>query len=532
QHWDQIWPWVQALSRCVLESDKIPKTPRIEAEVAIILEALPVILTHPTYKPNCVEFRDELYPLLASTPKILELSTTLWLHTSHHKYPDAIATAFCDCTGNLLLSSNFHRLANEGPPKTFLDAVGNTRYDFGVEIVKIITRHSSGPDLSCKHLIAPTVILYTAQVHPNSNCVEICLKNGAVRLVGSMIRRLTSSRKMKQWWAYGFNNVCNCVVQGMHFLIGMVRQNPLGILEALDEGIIPAIVRAKEFLLEDAKRRPVEWGNKGSPSLLFEEFLEMICRRLLLRRIMIRAARAVGKVQKMKLADDYFEGYGNLKTAWSNLRIEVERSLWIYKSEDGVANTFRERICGYEKCPMEVGTRKTHRFLRCSGCIDTLYCSHLCQKKDWKDKHRNKCQQIRTYVTRAGSAYLSRLDHAYVANQTYYDYHHADRSHIKGFSPTANPSQYVIKMDYTQGDLGPKMEVLTRAQYLQLMGDLLLPGRPMRIRVQDVSPYDKTPPAVACVPWWGDTVKVWDVDKEKIELQDIHKEILNRFFSR
>ncbi|ESK82379.1 hypothetical protein Moror_12196 [Moniliophthora roreri MCA 2997] len=36
----------------------------------------------------------------------------------------------------------------------------------------------------------------------------------------------------------------------------------------------------------------------------------------------------------------------------------------------------------------------TQRVKLCSGCLTTVYCSHLCQKIDWKAGHRETCKDI------------------------------------------------------------------------------------------------------------------------------------------
>ncbi|KAL0563939.1 hypothetical protein V5O48_018120 [Marasmius crinis-equi] len=348
RHWDQIWPWVEALSRCVLESEGTPKSPDIEAEFTNVLDILSAILIYPLFKHQRVEIPHALRPLLSSTPQILPLSTRLWLYASHHGYPPDIITALSYCVGGFMICDSCSR-PNEGAPKPFLDVIGSTKYDVGEGIVKDIARHLSGPESSYHYLVGPVIILYTAQFHPDLDCRTKCLAKGVVRWLGVMIRRLIS-RKSKLQWAFWFDEITVCVGQGMHFLNGIVKNNPEGILEALDEGLIPAIVRARDYILEDGRRRHEEHETKGSPSAFFEEFLELIRRRLLFRRVMLRAVRAVRAVQKMELPqDDYLDAYGKVNRAWNKLEVEAERRSRIYKSEDRVANTYGEKICGYEK---------------------------------------------------------------------------------------------------------------------------------------------------------------------------------------
>ncbi|KAL0568053.1 hypothetical protein V5O48_013938 [Marasmius crinis-equi] len=333
-----------------------------------------------------------------------------------------------------------------------------------------------------------------------------CLDKGVVRWIAVMVRRLISRKRVKLQWAVRFHELSDCVGYGMIFLIWVVRSDPLEILEALDEGVIPAIVWARKYVLEDARRGPEQRGARGSASVLFERFLELIRHRPLFWRIMLRAARAVRKVQKMKLPqNEYLDAYGNVQRVWSKLEVEAERRSWIYKSEERAANTYGEKIWGHEQCPLPA-IKFRRGFQLCTGCHRTLYCSHFCQKTG----NRNIAMNANKYAMVS----LDKLDIAYVENQISYDFHHADRSHIKNLSPTADLSQYVVKVDYTKGDLEPEMEVLTRERYFQVIGDSLFPGRPTKVMI-DFKSTDKTPPAVACFSWTGDTVKMWGIDRGK-----------------
>ncbi|KAJ8075539.1 hypothetical protein PM082_021169 [Marasmius tenuissimus] len=98
-HWQQIWPWLRALSKCCLKKE--PTTPESAEFVDKMLYISPILLTYRLYRSDYSgNFRQEIGVILKETPETLGLATELWLMATRTDHQSI--RYHCDAVGLLL----------------------------------------------------------------------------------------------------------------------------------------------------------------------------------------------------------------------------------------------------------------------------------------------------------------------------------------------------------------------------------------------------------------------------------------------
>lgn len=128
------------------------------------------------------------------------------------------------------------------------------------------------------------------------------------------------------------------------------------------------------------------------PVLCFNSFVykEILC--CAMDESLVRSQRLLDKGAKVSLAIRYVKGRGRGVVATSR----IEAGTTIFQLQPIVwalaANTLSIR-CSY--C-----VRKLQKALRCAKCQHHSYCSRECQKKDWKQGHKEECADISHLVAK------------------------------------------------------------------------------------------------------------------------------------
>ncbi|KAL0064196.1 hypothetical protein AAF712_008918 [Marasmius tenuissimus] len=90
----------------------------------------------------------------------------------------------------------------------------------------------------------------------------------------------------------------------------------------------------------------------------------------------------------------------DFRDAWTALKNEVSRRSLVEKHP---VSSVISQICDSAKCAkldccFDLKTSATYRFMRCSRCQSSVYCSKECQKDDWIDGHKRACRIIQQNI--------------------------------------------------------------------------------------------------------------------------------------
>ncbi|PBK86613.1 hypothetical protein ARMGADRAFT_1017309 [Armillaria gallica] len=116
--------------------------------------------------------------------------------------------------------------------------------------------------------------------------------------------------------------------------------------------------------------------------------LQLIASHFAYASILKRSQKAITKIQRDRV--DLFLGLPDpgLKRFCETWNMFV--TIAFYPSD--IPGSITDPCCGHKQCP---GT-SAGKFMVCSGCQFTLYCSRICQKEDWSSgDHRSLCTEIR-----------------------------------------------------------------------------------------------------------------------------------------
>ncbi|KAL0568649.1 hypothetical protein V5O48_013334 [Marasmius crinis-equi] len=252
-------------------------------------------------------------------------------------------------------------------------------------------------------------------------------------------------------------------------LVNVTDLGRVWVEEALDAGLIEAVLKANPVycVYEEVVRSGIERRHTIN-HLLGNLFLSII-RYLMWPSVTRRVLRWSKKAQK-----------SSSENAAHDKSQEGRMDLWAYwKRVEHQARTFnnvmaelkaRQCICSNAECPLRGESLPTStvklrdvKYSRCCGCLTALYCSHYCQKADWKPRHREECK-IWARKQRAGSRAVSYAEECFLLQlmDLYLDLDHnrftfyqAARSYIRSPVEDQENSPLIAFFDFN-ADFSPR----------------------------------------------------------------------------
>ncbi|KAL0565782.1 hypothetical protein V5O48_016236 [Marasmius crinis-equi] len=401
-NWSKIWPWVISSCRGVL--DRPP--PTTVAGVGIvyqIVEIAPVFFNYPMHQPDNDDFRAVLKPLLVSTPRVLALALEMWLYGTTIEHP--IREGLTNAVGLLLeVHADVNGLVVRLPPgevtKAFSKVIDDTeRWDIPGVCMRGIIYDLSQPLINCYTLRSHVIILSVLArgISPNSHMPKL-LQKDAIRWATTVISKLSSSNNYWTGKGYELDDVTVCFREAIRFLLCCFINDTYHALAALDEGLLLSIFKARELIIEDARRRGHDSG--ASLALNIRILLERITVSLVHRPILVRAVRNLKKIERLEeqlgVTDPFEAECGSLHESWLQLETETWRRHAIKNSQEPyISQKLQIRICGFHQAhdrTYELGL--DHVYMRCSGCHVDVYCSEKCRRFAWllSGPHRKPCE--------------------------------------------------------------------------------------------------------------------------------------------
>ncbi|KII83069.1 hypothetical protein PLICRDRAFT_702635 [Plicaturopsis crispa FD-325 SS-3] len=155
---------------------------------------------------------------------------------------------------------------------------------------------------------------------------------------------------------------------------------PLWVVQALNSGFLPALLRSGNFLHRV--------DHPFIVSLLTSMLSELLLQHLIFRSILRAVRRALKQVEKQNVGTAAASGV--LWDVWTQFKARAEERLCLLDAWDTAGGRHKHRICNQVNCQQE----DDQMTKLCSGCFGPMYCSKACQRLDWP-VHRERCKASR-----------------------------------------------------------------------------------------------------------------------------------------
>lgn len=184
-----------------------------------------------------------------------------------------------------------------------------------------------------------------------------------------------------------------CVGMGLVYIIRLTKDGHSYIYQLLGYDILLCMLRALRNL--HAHPELIDQQNKILKTSVEDHtvtIVQMVISHFVYASILKRSKKAISKIQRQHV-DGFLEsqdpGMKKICKAWTKF-VDIAS----YRSD--IFKSISDSFCGNEQCP---GT-PVGKYVACSGCQFTRYCSWRCQKDDWSSgAHRFLCAKIKKLRT-------------------------------------------------------------------------------------------------------------------------------------
>ncbi|PBK61268.1 hypothetical protein ARMSODRAFT_1065091 [Armillaria solidipes] len=212
------------------------------------------------------------------------------------------------------------------------------------------------------------------------------LKNNSARWISCVLRFVT---QCAQFTDVTLHLATDCVSKCLFYLRKVMEDGHSYIYQLLGYDVLLYLIKMFRNLHthpELIKEVTKEAMNHVEDHTI--NILQLIASHFAYALILKRSQKAISKIQRDRI--DLFLGLTDpgLKRVCETWNQFV--TIAFYPSD--IPRSITDPFCGHRQCPrMSAG-----KFMVCSGCQFTLYCSRICQKEDWSSgDHRSLCTKIR-----------------------------------------------------------------------------------------------------------------------------------------
>ncbi|KAJ8078333.1 hypothetical protein PM082_000540 [Marasmius tenuissimus] len=385
-----IGPWIMFLLNVVVSAGDGPSTPQAVEVVNQTLTLIPSMMSFP-------QGSNTASAITQTSPHLFPLLVQVWCKVVDENHP-----AWGTWSSLLFDYAPPDRLKRRVP--THIE----TPPDDKDEVVgRLIVRHLQRESLrittmsleelnSFQTFVGCLPVAYF--IGPRTALSLMSIRRLVVSLCSYILSQLLSERKSLSR-ATSKSPECLLVHDIATLLAGYLEpfiDEPVWVVEVMNAGFIKAIFKAYPCLFEAGRQRPVYLDQSLTYWLC--KILDQISKFLIYSSVIHKFSRAERKIMAIEGA------VGTLK--WKS---EDLMQRWAVASEKAmVFRTFRQSLkddlgllCGnHISCSLKspspcdrVQVQRNVRFLRCSACLTTTYCSYECRRMDWH-QHRSICPRM------------------------------------------------------------------------------------------------------------------------------------------
>ncbi|PBK65519.1 hypothetical protein ARMSODRAFT_978310 [Armillaria solidipes] len=239
-----------------------------------------------------------------------------------------------------------------------------------------------------------TTVIHSMSAASSSTHMAL-LQNNSLRLVCQVFEFLTKHRRFTD---AEFKIAITGLISVAAYFTWVMQHGHSYIYDLLGYQLMPLLLKATKHAVGEAEKYIMDVLHIMTSRLGYASILKR-CRKA------IPHAERMGLIEYLNSCDDIEEE--SLRTSWMDFR-----NIMLHRT-----NIFLKYIytaCGNEKSTyLQCSTKPKiapAQLMCCSGCQFMLYCSHTCQKDDWKLGHRSLCKEIKRMKKDGISLPLSESD--------------------------------------------------------------------------------------------------------------------------
>ncbi|KAK1221529.1 hypothetical protein PQX77_015648 [Marasmius sp. AFHP31] len=327
--WNRIWPWMHSIARAVLDEAGKPTTEEGEEFIQEYLRVAPTLFCYPIFQDGCSDHglvADRLKSFVESNPRLFPIAVQLWLFGSHHNRPSASGL------GNTVGALAVH--ATRGPEleHVLLDA----RWDAIRASIRLIVGPASDPAIPCAMLqrgliVFQYVVGILCDLLSGATLLSKLTFNRAVPSLVLVISRLTSGKRIGS--SCGHSDLGVCAIECIEFLQATLEYDTFLAIEALDSGVLPAVLAVRKVLKPHHSDPPfTQFGERVVKA--FVSFLNSFLPKLVYRPILVRVVRWIKTIRKSGkiVSEETFPACPAVYQSWIKLEYEATRRYGFIKT--------------------------------------------------------------------------------------------------------------------------------------------------------------------------------------------------------
>ncbi|KAL0573051.1 hypothetical protein V5O48_008910 [Marasmius crinis-equi] len=299
--WAKAWPWIEALPRSLL--DHPPSTPVGSKEADNFFRIVPAVYLSANEADDNTDLPTRVQ-VVAKTPGALSTALELWLYGS--TVSQGSAQMIANVLGMVLdpgVADEALEVTTSFPEDCQVVCSISGRWDAPSICIKEIVRVVCEPTLDCRSLRSNLCLLLTISRSLYLDTMPRLISGGVVRWIAIAMSKLALPATYRLSYEDSpeklFEHAADCARYITHYLSVCLSYDSYSILDALDEGLLLSIHRARIFMFTEHGYRSID----KNPGVRMLVLLNALTPRLVHRAILVRVVRSVKKAQKLGFYD-------------------------------------------------------------------------------------------------------------------------------------------------------------------------------------------------------------------------------------
>ncbi|ESK90704.1 hypothetical protein Moror_4168 [Moniliophthora roreri MCA 2997] len=388
QNWSSsICPWVEFFLQEFALNSEPPRTPEGLDFLDNILNVISLLLSYPKNYPDVREVKQIASRLRTQVLNQVWLKVIDTLHVTWWRW-SALMT--CIFFSDDEFNEFSYTMTKSGECTT-------TRVAFiGVQHLRRIAQHidvMQEADLAAVH----TSLLLMGFLIPPDPSFMSCLLQGSVPALVDLLSALFSRSKTIRRFSDSPHAWTNVLISVMIAISSLADAfvGPMWICQALDAGLLEVLFKSNRLIqghqrISDKDREHLEniWAR-------LNEMLKQVIVFMVYPSVLVRFLSGMKKLAETGVEEELeaIQPDWPLWDIWDLCQAKARG----YRRTFERAKSDLGSLCCAKECPSvnsgALGSAEI-RYLRCSACHSTTYCSRTCARQDWKAKHQKLCSSF------------------------------------------------------------------------------------------------------------------------------------------